>query len=132
MEPAFVFEKIKAALPANIFFPLTYYVLEWLPPGSDYLVRIPLDDPEAQDGALQHFAALKRMLQRRIVFYFTTQQPGAPLFIEALPPGALKDYHTRNKVIKAITEQYMDGHLTLLELSELMCSSNKVWCTHSP
>lgn len=127
MEDLYIFNNIKAKYPDEIFHSIDKYILKWQPPGSNFQVMIPLDDPSLQENAILVLSKLKKKDQDKIVFLFTTLDPHLPMFAEKVHPASLVSYRTKIEVLKKLSDLFLEGKITVQEVEQVFSCDLDVW-----
>lgn len=92
MENNFLFNQITSHFPNSLFHHVSNYVLKWQPPGSNFQVIIPLDDPGLQENAILVYAKLTAKEQKKIIFLCTTLDSTMEIFAPNVHPASLVSY----------------------------------------
>ncbi len=127
MEPAFVFNQVKAQYPEEFFHPIENYVLKWQAPNSNFQSLIPLNDSFLQENAIIVMSHLLKKQQERIIFLFTTFDSAMSLFAPKVHPASLVSYHTKNEVLKKLSDYYLQGRVTTEEIQAILMCDLEVW-----
>lgn len=127
MEENFIFNSIKKFREDEIFHKISVYVLKWQPPGSNYIVNVPLDDPQLQENMLIVLENMKGSERRKVVFFFSTKNPLINLFAPKVHPASLVSYRTKEELMKKLCDLYLEGLISLVDLKTTLASPYHVW-----
>lgn len=83
-----LFVSIQAFRPEENYHDISQYCLKWQPPYSSHRLVVPLNDPEAQENAMNMIALYPPPVRKNILFHFTTHTPFIPLFGERIHPSS--------------------------------------------
>jgi hypothetical protein len=127
MEKDLIWNKVTSFRPDKTFHPMKYYVLKFQPPMSTHTLSIPLDDPAAQEHAMLILSKYPKMIQKKILFHFTTFSPFIELFAPPVHPASLVSYRTKNEVFSKLCDLYLLGKYSLEEFEHTLSCDYDVW-----
>ena len=94
----YIFEKIKAMRPLDLFHPIEAYALKWTPPGSVHQMLVPLDDAAMQEILMVTISYIPKKLHKRLLFFFAPRSLNMPMFLPVVHPSSLVSYRERTEV----------------------------------
>jgi hypothetical protein len=127
MEDNYVFEKIKANFPDQVFHPIEQYALKWQPSGSYFQVIVPLNDPALQENAVLMINQIPEKLQKNVIFLFAPIDPAMNMFAPKVHPASLVSYRTKNEVLKKLSNYYLEAKISLEELQQILTCDFDTW-----
>ena len=127
MEKDLIWNNIVSFRPDKTFHPMKYYVLKFQPPLSTHILSIPLDDPAAQEHAMLILNKYPKIIQKKILFHFTTFSPFIELYAPPVHPASLVSYRTKNEVFSKLCELYLQGKFSLEDFEHTLSCDYDVW-----
>ncbi len=127
MEKDLIWNNIVSFRPDKTFHPMKYYVLKFQPPLSSHILSIPLDDPAAQEHAMLVLNKYPKMIQKKVLFHFTTFSPFIELYAPPVHPASLVSYRTKNEVFSKLCELYLEGKFSLEDFEHTLSCDYDVW-----
>lgn len=130
MESLYIFNKIKALRPNEIFHSPESYALKWQPPGSSFRLSVPLVDIQVQENVIEQMAKLfpkTKDSDGKVLFYFSPRDSSLPLFAIKVHPSSLVSYRTNIAVLEKLCYFYIKKTFPLSELQEMLTCDYLTW-----
>ena len=127
MEDMYLFKQIVACRPDELFHPQSEYALKWTPPGSNFKLMVPFDNPAMQEAVIVHLSSIPLPIRMTILFHFAPRDPNQTMFREAVHPASLVSYHHRNEVLQKLCAQFLENRMDIEEFRNTIGSNYDVW-----
>jgi len=127
MEDMYLFKQIMACRPDELFHPQEEYALKWTPPGSNFKLMVPFDNPAMQEAVIVHLGSIPLPLRMTILFHFGPRDPNQTMFREAVHPASLVSYRHRNEVLQKLCQQFLENRMDISEFRNTIGSNYDVW-----
>ena len=127
MEELFFYNKLVLMKPNETFHKPSKYTLKFQPPRSPFRLLIPLDDPQIQENMIILMSKWSEEMQAKILFYFSPTDPTESLFARKVNPITVASYRTKNEVLKKICESFVDGKISLDDLTQTLNCDYEIW-----
>lgn len=127
MEDMYLFKQIVACRPDELFHPQSEYALKWSPPGSNFKLLVPFDNPAMQEAVIIHLSRLPKPLRKMVLFHFGPRDPNQTMFREEVHPASLVSYHHKNEVLQKLCQQFLENRMDIDEFRNTIGSAYDVW-----
>ena len=127
MEEMYMFKQIVAAMPDELFHDADQYALKWTPPGSNFKVMIPFDNPAMQESVIIQLGLMPPPQRALLLFHFAPRNPNQTMFREQVHPASLVSYHHRNEVLQKLCTQFLEDRMDIEEFKQTIGANYDVW-----
>ncbi len=127
MEDFYIFNQIVAANPDELFHDQSEYALKWIPPGCNFKVMIPFDNPIMMESAI---ISVNRVLPNKrmgLLFHFAPKNSNQTMFRQSVHPASLVSYHHRPEVLNKLCSQFLEDRMGVEEFRQTIGSHYEVW-----
>jgi hypothetical protein len=80
MEELYIFKQIVASMPDELFHDQSEYALKWVPPGCNFKVMIPFDNPIMMESAIISVSRVLPQDRLNLLFYFAPKNSNQTMF----------------------------------------------------
>jgi hypothetical protein len=127
MEDMYIFKQIVAARPEELFHDQSEYALKWIPPGCNFMVMIPFDNPIMMESAIISVNQVLPQHRIRLLFHFAPKNSNQTMFRQHVHPASLVSYHHRPEVLNKLCVQFLEDRMGIEEFRQTVGSHYEVW-----
>ena len=127
MEDFYIFKQIVAARPEELFHDQSEYALKWIPPGCNFKVMIPFDNPIMMESAIIRVNQILPNKRMNLLFHFAPKNSNQTMFRQHVHPASLVSYHHRPEVLNKLCAQFLEDRMGVEEFRQTIGSHYEVW-----
>lgn len=127
MDDFYIFKQIMSTRPDELFHDQSEYALKWIPPGCNFKVMIPFDNPIMMESAIISVSKVLPQDRMKLLFYFAPRNSNQTMFRQHVHPASLVSYHHRPEVLNKLCAQFLEDRMGIEEFRQTIGSHYEVW-----